>query len=330
MPNVCRIQNYDYFVCLLGQWWLTHTCARGAAATERYLTQNRKKESHTRIRRTCSVKTCPFELVASKTSKSVVGFTIKEKFCNFTHTCVASRPEVCMKSANDINIKLAVLGCGDARKAAKACKPGGTVYDAYSRQGYALNCNPASLKRIMVRVVNRLFRVDKEGVDEALGEINDWVTKFNERQSNGLATLRTKPSDIPGGHDMFDSVTIVFRAADVATRKCGPRVYFIDAAYLAYERKDLRLGILEGTTSSNKIVPVAIHLGWGETTEFYCDMIEGIQAYSENGDDGEDTLWRHLDDKKTCFLLEGTISTTAVSPHPQVAILLQIAAKDVS
>ena len=245
------------------------------------------------------MKTCPFELVASKTSKSVVGFTIKEKFCNFTHTCVASRPEVCMKSANDINIKLAVLGCGDARKAAKPCKPGGTVYDAYSRQGYALNCNPASLKRIMVRVVNRLFRVDKEGVDEALGEINDWVTKFNERQSNGLATLRTKPSDIPGGHDMFDSVTIVFRAADVATRKCGPRVYFIDAAYLAYERKDLRLGILEGTTSSNKIVPVAIHLGWGETTEFYCDMIEGIQAYSENGDDGEDTLWRHLDDKKT-------------------------------
>ena len=207
-----------------------------------------------------------------------------------------------MKSANDINIKLAVLGCGDATKAAKACKPGGTVYDAYSRQGYALNCNPASLKRIMVRVVNRLFRVDKEGVDEALGEINDWVTKFNERQSNGLATLRTKPSDIPGGHDMFDSVTIVFRAADVATRKCGPRVYFIDAAYLAYERKDLRLGILEGTTSSNKIVPVAIHLGWGETTEFYCDMIEGIQAYSENGDDGEDTLWRHLDDKKTCLI----------------------------
>ena len=48
-----------------------------------------------------------------------------------------------------------------------------------------------------------------------------------------------------------------------------------------YERGDLRLGLIEGTLSTNKILPVVMHLGWKESYRFYTTMFTDVKHGKE-------------------------------------------------
>ena len=145
----------------------------------------------------CKDNKCPFKIVAATSAKGSNGYTVKEHQCVLPHTCVASRPKITTTSTLDIEIKQAILSCGNVAKATIECREGGTVYEAFSRGGYDLHTGSAKAqRRSMVRVVKRVFRVDEMGLAEALGEISDWVAKFNARPGNGLATLNVKHTDI--------------------------------------------------------------------------------------------------------------------------------------
>jgi hypothetical protein len=279
------------------------------------LKDDQSRKGRLQVVKVCQAKSCPFVIVAQKNKKqSQQSFQVNENACNFSHTCSSSsssRPTVGLASANDIKIREAVLACGNWAAAQKACTVGGAVYNAFEREGYDLHIPDETLKRAMNRICRRICKADVLGLAVAMSEIADWVTKFNAIDGNGNATLHIKRHDVAddnGVHEVFDSLTIVFHAADIATRKCGPRVYSIDAAHLQYERGDLRIGILEGTTTDNKIVPVVVHLGWGENTAFYVDMLQDIKNYSTDGDLGdddsidEDSLWATLDDPFTTLI----------------------------
>ena len=125
----------------------------------------------------------------------------------------------------------------------------------------------------MRRFIRRVFNVDEQGLAEALGQLPGLCAAFNAIPGNGYAAIH-----VVGGE--FMSLTIIFGAAVEATMLCGARVYTIDACHLIYERNDLRLGLLEGTLSTNKILPVVMHLGWQESFQFYKAMHRFSTKYS--------------------------------------------------
>ena len=112
----------------------------------------------------CKDNKCPFKIVAATSAKGSNGYTVKEHQCVLSHTCVASRPKITTTSTLDIEIKQAILSCGNVAKATIECREGGTVYEAFSRGGYDLHTGSAKAqRRSMVRVVKRVFRVDEMG-----------------------------------------------------------------------------------------------------------------------------------------------------------------------
>jgi hypothetical protein len=146
------------------------------------------------------------------------------------------------------------------------------VYELFSQHNYDLSGDPKNVKQAMRRFIRRVFNVDERGLCEALGQLPGLCDAFNKTPGNGHADLI-----IVDG--VFMGLTIVFDSAVHATMHCGARVFCIDACHLIYERNDLRLGLIEGTLSTNKILPVVVHLGWQESFEFYRDMFTSVQTH---------------------------------------------------
>ena len=256
---------------------------------------NKNGETTCRVERVCSKDSnaCGFKIVANSPKKGA-SFRINEVKCIWEHsdTCQQSSRTRSISLRDTVNtnapIVKAIRQHSDAQKCLNALGEGQHVYELFSQHNYDLSGDPKNVKQAMRRFIRRVFNVDERGLCEALGQLPGLCDAFNKTPGNGHADLI-----IVDG--VFMGLTIVFDSAVHATMHCGARVFCIDACHLIYERNDLRLGLIEGTLSTNKILPVVVHLGWQESFEFYRDMFTSVQTHRP-------IFFSHLDSIETCLI----------------------------
>eukprot|EP01046_Picozoa_sp_COSAG06_P026670 COSAG06_NODE_2307_length_7109_cov_74.085877_1_plen_894_part_10 len=127
----------------------------------------------------------------------------------------------------------------------------------------------------------------KQGYQAELNELAVYCQDFNSEPENGYAVMWLKGDD--GNVHIYDGITgettavgefvsftAICRPTVMASMKAGLGAISVDATFLPV-RPDLNLHILDGifpaiATEGLTIVPIAIHLSFGECTESYGDM----------------------------------------------------------
>ena len=232
-------------------------------------------------------------------------------FQHHSGCCSYGRPSLSLDLASVPEVRNAILSAGNYAAAMDSMRRGSL---AAFMAGLGFHCTDQTRRRLVMRV----FGFDPHSIALGLARLDGWVANFNAENNghNGKATLLTMPGSVStdkGTSDIFVSLTVVFEASASLLLTAGLRMFTCDAAHLKYERKDLRLAVLESCLCTGHSVCLAFSLGWGETTKLYTDLFQAINSFT-NGD-----LYHHINDPKTTFITDrGPGLTTALGkffPH---------------
>ena len=260
-----------------------------------------------RIVRLCTGKDCSFKLVAARGKGAGATWSVSFESSVLRHhsgCCSFGDPSVGLELAGVPAIRNQILSAIDISQAHESMRHGNLATFmcdlGFTRPPLE---DESSHKKACYRLVNRVFGVDQKGIAAGLATLVGWAESFNTANDghNGKATLVTKPGPVSteqGTKEQFVSLTVVFAASATLLQYGGARLFACDAAHLKYERKDLRLAVIEGSLANGTSMCLAFSLGWGETNKLYSDLFAAVKSFEQGG------LYAHMNKPQTTIITD--------------------------
>ena len=145
-------------------------------------------------------------------------------------------------------------------------------------------------RRIVNHALNQIFERDASGIANMLANLRGYCEEFSKMESNGIAHLSTSLDGTK-----FQDVFVLYDASTKIAQHASMRVVSIDACHLRYQRKDLRVILLEGITSNNTIFPIAFLVCFNENKETLKKFFDSIKKFAL-------VFWMWLDNSRTTII----------------------------